>query len=147
MRIALCQYAASSRPGDNLSKVVDLLGSCDADLLVFPEMFLSSYGGRMDAAGYRHHTERLVRSCAEEGRDVCVGIPFRTRGGTYSRLVYIEGATGRIHAYDKIHVARFEPYNESFLAGKVPVTVGQKGFVTGLSVCYDVMFPELYREY
>ncbi len=53
--------------------------------------------------------------------------------------------------YDKIHLFRYanerESYDEARVleAGSEPVTVQAGGLRVGLSVCYDLRFPELYR--
>ena len=57
--------------------------------------------------------------------------------------------------YDKIHLFRFEresasgreSYDEgrAILAGSVPTACDAAGLRVGLSVCYDLRFPELYR--
>ena len=53
--------------------------------------------------------------------------------------------------YDKIHLFCFTKGQESYdearvlLPGKVPVVADVEGFKIGLSVCYDLRFPELYR--
>lgn len=57
--------------------------------------------------------------------------------------------------YDKIHLFRFEreaggvreSYDEgrAILAGSEPVAFGADGLRVGLSICYDLRFPELYR--
>ena len=60
---------------------------------------------------------------------------------------------GRLAArYDKIHLFSYdngrERYDEgaSILAGDAPVAVQAGSVRLGLSVCYDLRFPELYRE-
>jgi len=64
------------------------------------------------------------------------------------------GPTGKIHArYNKIHLfdAKLPDrvYAESKLvkAGKKPVTVKTPHGTVGLSICYDLRFPELYRRF
>lgn len=53
--------------------------------------------------------------------------------------------------YDKIHLFRFTKGEESYdegrvlLPGTTPVVADVEGFKVGLSVCYDLRFPELYR--
>ena len=53
--------------------------------------------------------------------------------------------------YDKIHLFRFTKGQESYDEGRVllpgnsPVVADVEGFKIGLSVCYDLRFPELYR--
>jgi nitrilase len=67
-----------------------------------------------------------------------------------STLVY--GSDGqRLSRYDKIHLFRYrnekESYDEAHTieAGAVPVKFELDGLEIGLSVCYDLRFPELYR--
>jgi nitrilase len=58
----------------------------------------------------------------------------------------------RVARYDKIHLFAFdsgqgESYDEARVleAGDTPVALDADGWRTGLSVCYDLRFPELYR--
>ncbi len=57
----------------------------------------------------------------------------------------------RVARYDKIHLFAFnngaEQYDEARVleAGVAPVTFDAAGLRVGLSVCYDLRFPELYR--
>lgn len=62
------------------------------------------------------------------------------------------GPTGeRVARYDKIHLFAFdngrERYDEACVlqAGQTPVVFEAEGHRVGLSVCYDLRFPELYR--
>ncbi len=66
----------------------------------------------------------------------------------------IDAAGKRVARYDKIHLfdvtipGRNEQYRESthVLPGREPVTAETPVGKLGLSVCYDMRFPELYRE-
>jgi predicted amidohydrolase len=58
----------------------------------------------------------------------------------------------RLARYDKIHLFAFdngqgESYDEARVlqAGDTPVTFEHAGWRAGLSICYDLRFPELYR--
>ena len=66
----------------------------------------------------------------------------------------IDAAGKRVARYDKIHLfdvtipGRDEQYRESthVAAGRMPVLADTPVGKLGLSVCYDMRFPELYRE-
>lgn len=73
--------------------------------------------------------------------------PARTR-----QSLLVDGPDGRrIARYDKIHLFRFthgdEDYDEAktIVGGSAPVAFDAPCGRVGLSICYDVRFPELYR--
>jgi nitrilase len=75
-----------------------------------------------------------------------------SRVANSSLLIDADGK--RVARYDKIHLfdvtvpGRDEPYRESnhVLPGRSPVIADTPVGKLGLSVCYDMRFPELYRE-
>jgi nitrilase len=68
-------------------------------------------------------------------------------------LVAYDPRGERIARYDKIHLFRFshgsEDYDEAktIVAGECPVAMSADGLRVGLSICYDLRFPELYRAF
>jgi predicted amidohydrolase len=77
-------------------------------------------------------------SCNDEGR-------------IRSACLVFDAAGRRVARYDKMHLFRFEHgaerYDEAgtIQAGSTPMAVASPFGRLGLSVCYDVRFPELYR--
>ena len=72
---------------------------------------------------------------------------------TYNTSVAINRAGEIIAHYDKIHLFDIDvPGSVSFresddiLAGATPVVTSMEGLQVGLSICYDLRFPELYRK-
>ncbi|KQW45783.1 MULTISPECIES: carbon-nitrogen hydrolase family protein [unclassified Roseateles] len=69
-----------------------------------------------------------------------------------STLVFSPGGE-RVARYDKIHLFAFDNGRESYDEGRVlepgnqPTSFDAGGVKVGLSVCYDLRFPELYRTY
>lgn len=149
----------------NLRAATRLLESAAAQgagLAVLPENF--AFMGRDEAAkravaetpGSGPVQDALARIAERLALPIVAGtLPLRVPGESRSAaasLVY--GSRGELLArYDKIHLfdvdlpGRDEPYRES--AGTVPgreiVVVDIAGVPVGLSVCYDMRFPELYR--
>ena len=80
-------------------------------------------------------------------------LPVRSgvAGRAFNRsIVYAPDGSAAAH-YDKIHLFAYdngrESYDEgrSLLAGGAPVAVQAGPLRVGLSICYDLRFPELYR--
>ncbi|MEP6942479.1 MAG: carbon-nitrogen hydrolase family protein [Betaproteobacteria bacterium] len=80
---------------------------------------------------------------------IAIADPARVRSAC---LVY-DSAGKRVARYDKMHLFAFtrgeERYDEArtIERGEEPVVIATPFGRVGLSVCYDVRFPELYRSY
>ena len=144
-RIGLCQMpAAPGNPEANLRRIETILSKDAADVHIFPEMFLTGYGSRFE--GLRERAEsavsRIENLCTEADRAVAVGLPRWEDGRVYNSLAFIS-PEGTVF-YDKCHLAQFGPYAEpEFTPGDGPAMAEFHGIRFGLSVCYDVFFPEV----
>ena len=163
LRVAAIQMTSGADVRANLEVAEALIGSAGkagAKLVLLPENFgLMGLHARdrlavREADGEGPQQAFLARM-AREHRQYVVGgsVPLacddaeRTK---QSLLVYApDGA--RIARYDKIHLFRFthgdEDYDEArtIVPGTAPATFDAPCGRVGLSICYDVRFPELYR--
>ncbi|HEY2274973.1 MAG TPA: carbon-nitrogen hydrolase family protein [Steroidobacteraceae bacterium] len=165
MRVAALQMTSGPEVAANLAQAGALLEEAAANgarLAVLPENF--SFLGLQDADkravaetdGAGPVQEFLAANARRLGLWI-VGGTIALRNGADGRvaaasLVYdADGA--RVARYDKIHLfdvdipGRTETYRESanVAPGTHPVVLDTPVGRLGLSVCYDVRFPELYR--
>ncbi|HEX7637730.1 MAG TPA: carbon-nitrogen hydrolase family protein [Burkholderiaceae bacterium] len=99
--------------------------------------------------------QRFLSDTAREHGIVLVGgtLPIRAAApGRVRNACCVHGPDGaRLARYDKIHLFAFDNGRESYdearvlEAGDTPVAFESGGWRAGLSVCYDLRFPELYR--
>ncbi|HSH43945.1 MAG TPA: carbon-nitrogen hydrolase family protein [Arenicellales bacterium] len=168
MRIAAVQMNSSDDPGSNLELAAELIGSArrrDAALVVLPENFSVMPASEQQRRTFAEpegdgRVQAFLSSQAREHGIWIIGgtAPIRSDDGERIKaacLVYDDD--GRQAArYDKIHlfdveVRDGESYRESDAfepGGTGPdnlVCVETPAGPVGLSVCYDVRFPELYR--
>jgi len=120
-----------------------ILGRSDRDKLAVAEAFGDGPIQRMLADSARRHRLWLIGGTLP----IATGDANRVMN---SNLVFSpEGE--RVARYDKIHLFRYdngtERYDEgrTLDAGSEPVAFMAAGWRVGLSVCYDLRFPELYR--
>ncbi len=157
---AVVQMCSGSEVASNLRQVEALLSGLDgsAELLVLPECF-AQFGGDMSALG--GHTEEvrawLSNIAKQESAWIVAGsIPYTAKFGENPRAsCFVFSPEGEeVNRYDKIHLFDVDVsdntnrYRESddYSAGK-QIEVVDMGFArTGLSICYDVRFPELYQQ-
>ena len=164
--VAAIQMTSSHVVADNLVVAADLLRQAKdlgCEVACLPENF--SFIGLRDADKLRvaeADGEGPVQSfLSETARDLNMWILGGTiviRGDDELRVanasLLIDAAGERVARYDKIHLfdvtipGRDEQYRESthVAAGREPVIADTPVGKLGLSVCYDMRFPELYRE-
>jgi len=166
INVGLIQMSSSSVVEDNLEVAEALIkdsASAGADMVVLPETFalMEKYNGQKLDFVEEHQSgsiQRWMARVAKEQSVALVGGTIAIKSDVAERpfaRCYVYDDKGQILTYyDKIHmfdvaVNDDEVYSESdnTLAGDSLKTFEFKGIRFGLSVCYDLRFPELYREY
>lgn len=158
MRIALAQILSGTDPAANL-ELVDRhtreAAEAGASLVLFPEATMCRFGVPLApvAEPLDGRWADGVRAIAERSGVTVVAGMFRpAEGGADHRVTNTLLAAGRgvdTH-YDKIHLYDAFGFSESktVAPGREPVVItvdGDAGPVTvGLTLCYDIRFPELY---
>jgi predicted amidohydrolase len=165
MRAALVQLCSSDDPAANLPVTEALIreaAAAGAELILTPECTNIVTADRerqrtmMTTEADDATLARLRTLAAELGRWIVAGSLLLKSGDADGRLVnrcFVIGPDGAICArYDKIHMfdvdlPNGESYRESraFRPGGAAVTVEAAGARLGLSICYDLRFPYLYR--
>ena len=167
MKIAAVQMVSTPSVERNLETARRLVARAAADgaaLVVLPEYFC--FMGKADrdklavaeAPGEGPIQRTLAESAREHGVWLIGGtLPLRVDDGpaTSDRVLnanLVFSPRGELAArYDKMHLFAYdngrERYDESrtLQAGRTPVAFDAGGLRVGLSVCYDLRFPELYR--
>lgn len=163
--IAALQMTSGLDVAANLDTACRLLGATTrsgACVAVLPENF--AFMGRTEeqrrAVAERPDDGPIQAAMAQVAREagiwVIAGtIPLRVQGEErIANACLVYDSTGRrIARYDKIHLfdvqipGRDESYRESdnAMPGREPALVDTPAGRVGLSVCYDLRFPELYR--
>lgn len=160
MRVALCQMRSGDDVEANVALAERLLGEAadgDADVAALPEVFtyLGSAAGRAGAAEQvpGPSTGRLAAIARARRMWVLGGSVIESAGDRrYATSVLLDRDGDLVATYRKIHLfdvdlAGQPPFRESatYTAGDRLVTHETDVGRLGLSICYDVRFPELYR--
>lgn len=165
-KVAAIQMTSSHIVADNLAAAGDLLREAQvagADIACLPENF--SFIGLRDADKLQvaeqdgeGPVQTFLSETARRLKMWILGGTIVIRGATDRRVanssLLIDADGRRVARYDKIHLfdvtipGRDEQYRESthVAAGRDPVIADTPAGRLGLSVCYDMRFPELYRE-
>lgn len=153
MRVSLVQTLSSPSEGDNIPIIERAVADAQGDLVIFPELFLTGYTTAPElkdtvAVGFERWREDLLRISCESGKWLMVGAPYPD-GDSLKNVLWTVSPDGGEKIYEKLHLAEFGEFEEgsAFVPGNSGMMVDIDGFRFGLTICYDMFFPELYRRY
>lgn len=160
MKVSMVQHAAGPDVAANLKALDALLAGVDsADLIVLPEVF-AARGGDRELKRAAEPLDGLqgdwLRETALRHRAWVLGgsLLEKADGRIHNTAVLVDRDGRRVATYRKLHLfeARLEcgrlvREQDVYEPGEQPVMAEIEGWSCGLSICYDVRFPELYRLY
>jgi deaminated glutathione amidase len=162
MKIAALQMVSTTDVARNLdvaASLIDEAARAGAELVALPEYFC--HLGRRDTDKLAvaeddgdGPIQRLLADAARRAGVWVVGgtLPMRTASAERVRnscCVYAPDGR-RVARYDKMHLFAYDNGRERYCEGRVleagdtPMAFEANGLRIGLSVCYDLRFPELY---
>lgn len=161
MRVALCQTNCGEDVAANEEQVFGLLesaGGAGVDLVALPEVWpCQGSAPQVRAAAEPLDGPRVARLA-----EVARGHEMWVHGGSVLELegervfntsVLLDRDGNVVATYRKIHLFDADPpggvpsrESYQYAAGEEVVTAETEFGVVGLSICYDVRFPELYRQ-
>src|SRR5205807_4170820 len=155
MKIAAAQISCMLGDfGANLRKVRDfavLAKKSGAELIIFPEMADTGYSMPVIQKHAKPWSDgavpELQRIAKENAIAIIAGISDREGESIFNAQVFV-GASGDVIAkYRKTHLVTAAPLDERvcFSPGNEFVVCKMGDFNVGLSICYDLRFPEMVR--
>ena len=160
LRVTLVQTNAGQDMQANLSRLKQLLSGIGAtDVIALPEVF-AIRGSHQDyrrsaepvagpltaflaSIAHRHNAWVLAGSIMEDADQ-----------SIYNTSLLLNRRGDVMAVYRKIHLFEAELDNgqviresETYAAGSDPVMADLEGWRCGLAICYDLRFPELFRQY
>lgn len=152
MKINLVQYnPVWENKRENRSKISGMLGeNCSNSLIIFPEMTLTGFtmsaeknAEEVSGPSFSFFSE-IARLYSSE---VIAGIIEISAGNYFNTLLSIDTKGQLKSVYRKIHPFSFSGEDRYYSPGNSPITTEIFGVKSGLSICYDLRFPELFRLY
>jgi deaminated glutathione amidase len=169
MKVASIQMVSGTELDTNLlnaRSALEQAAQAGAELAVLPEYFCLMGMHDRDKLAYAEQPgsgpiQAMLQQAAQELGLWVVGgtVPMATADPEHvANTTWVWGPKGNVVArYDKIHLFRYdngrERYDEAAVlqAGHTPTTFDLRSrsghsWRVGLSICYDLRFPELYRQ-
>lgn len=151
-----------SKVGDkeaNFQKVSQLISrdiTFDTDIIVLPEVWTVGWAPKrfIESAENIKNSETIefLSSIAKKYNCWVIGGSFIEKddaGNYYNTCPVINRSGELICKYSKNHLFSYYGCDEGkfITKGNNPVMVDIEGIKTGLTICYDIRFPEIYRAY
>lgn len=150
MRLAVCQMniiwenkKENYKKAEQFCKKAKELG---ADLICFPEMSFTGFSmNTQKTAEKDNETVNLMKEYAKKYH-LALGFGWtkKTEGKAENHYTVIDGEK-ICGDYIKIHPFSYSGEDQYFQGGTKPCIIEVKGLKIGLTVCYDLRFPELYQ--
>src|SRR3954471_5179868 len=123
----------------------------NVELIVFPEASDTGYSMPVIRDQAKPWTEGAVPALQEMAKEfsmaIVAGVSERDGDSVYNSQVFIDSRGEILAGYRKTHLFVCPPNDEStcYTPGGKFVSVAAGGFNFGLSICYDLRFPEVSR--
>lgn len=153
MKIGLFQYSPHwENKAGNIKRITDFFEDYDGeeDLLIFPEMSLTGFTMENVKCAEDIDGESMMffmNLAKSLNKHIMAGIIERVDDKIFNTLFHFDN-NGLITArYRKIHLFSMSGEDKYFTPGDETIITKIDQVKIGLSICYDLRFPELYRRY
>lgn len=155
--VALAQIASKTGDKSHNLRIIETICSTarekNIELIIFPELSLTGYVCRDDfyqlAESLDGSSVNYVKKIAKENNMLIVfGMPTT---GKIKNVIYnssiIVSPDGEIFSYNKLYLPTHSVFEEKryFRSGTKVKSFNVNGLKIGMSICYDLYFPEIYR--
>lgn len=131
-----------------ISKIIAYASQNKVDLIAFPEMTLTGFSNNIEKLAEDQSNSFSINSIAKLARDFNISIIFgmiaKSADKGLNKCFLIDNHGKIIGNYTKIHPFSFANEDKFFISGENLSIVSFKGFRIGITICYDLRFPELY---
>jgi len=153
MKISLFQYNPEwENKSANRNKILSMLKEKSelGEVLIFPEMTLTGFTMNASAMAedLKSETVTFFSGIAKNYHaNVFAGVIEREGRNYFNSLVHLNPGGKLKIKYRKIHPFSFSTENKYYKGGELPTITTISAIKIGLSICYDLRFPELFRFY
>lgn len=153
LRVALGEYDTGwhdpSASLDRAAAVIRKAKQGGAELVVLPEMCTTGFTMKPDEYAEPldgPSVQRLASLAKESAVHVIAGVATRSHGKYYNSSLLFDAGGGIAAEYRKQRLFAYATEHECYTPGEVPIVANVHGVELGLFICFDLRFPEIFRE-
>jgi|APSaa5957512535_1039671.scaffolds.fasta_scaffold180721_1 omega-amidase len=121
------------------------------DLIIFPEMTLTGFSTNIDKTSENENNSETIKEFQDLSKNyniaILFGVVINDNKKALNKSIFIDSKGDILGKYAKNHPFTFSGEDKYFNAGNKLAVVNFKDAKIGLTICYDLRFPELYSAY
>lgn len=129
-------------------KYIQKASDKNVDLIVFPEMTLTGFSTNIGLTAEDFENSETIQSFSLLAKQFNIGIVFgiaiKDKNKALNKSIFVNNNGKVLGDYTKVHPFSFAGEDKFFNAGNKLSIINFKGVNFGLTICYDLRFPELY---
>lgn len=133
---------------DICEKYIQKASMKSVDLIIFPEMTLTGFSNNIDFTSEEFENSETIKNFSILSQRFNIGIVFgvvvKNAYKALNKCIFINKRGKVLGDYSKIHPFSFAGENKYFDAGNKLSIIDFEHVTIGLTICYDLRFPELY---
>jgi len=133
---------------EKCEQYIDKVLNYKTELIIFPEMTLTGFSMNVDKNSEHKSGSKTLARFQEKAKENSVAIIFgmvvEDKESFFNKAFFVSSTGNIIGEYSKIHTFSNAEEDKVIKSGSEITVVEYKGYRIGMSICYDLRFPELY---
>ncbi|MHA1395365.1 MAG: nitrilase-related carbon-nitrogen hydrolase [Promethearchaeota archaeon] len=121
----------------------------DAEFVIFPEMTITGFSMNINQIAENIEnsdtSQFFIEQAFSNKISILFGIVVKDNGKAFNQAIFITSSGAIKCVYSKIHPFSFAGENKYFNSGNSLGIFDYNNLKIGLTICYDLRFPELYQ--
>lgn len=130
------------------SEIISKISTHQVDLIIFPEMTLTGFNMKPAETGEEFSNSKTIDYFRQEAINSKVAIVFglviKKNSEFFNCAFFVDDSGDLTTRYSKIHLFSHADENFYFQSGDSLSVAAYRNHKIGLTICYDLRFPELY---
>jgi omega-amidase len=121
------------------------------DIIIFPEMTLTGFSRNTSKTAENNNSSETIKKFKNLAKlyniTIIFGVVINDGKKVFNKSIFIDNKEDILGDYTKIHPFTFSGENKYFNEGDRLAIIDFQDMKIGLTICYDLRFPELYSAY
>jgi len=144
MQVNLFQLLVEESPEANIEKVINLTKDVKNQLFILPELFTTGFNYQHVRKHVKYQPELLKKL---PDSNTYIGSIARQVNNDIYNSFFVKKGDKLDFIYDKIHLFPLMDEHIHFKSGNNTKIFEMDNFKCGCAICFDLRFPELFRQY